>query len=64
MSDPYGPVEGVYNLEGMADLFTSVVYDLIDGKEIANPSQTVGAGIMTQENVYTQTRWAQAYEEQ
>ncbi|MCL1855286.1 MAG: tRNA uridine-5-carboxymethylaminomethyl(34) synthesis enzyme MnmG [Clostridia bacterium] len=61
--DGFIDVEGVYNLEGMADLFTSVVYDLIDGKPIANQSQTVGAGIMTKENVNTQTWWAQAYEE-
>lgn len=62
--DGYIDVEGVYNLEGMAELFTSVVYDLIDGKEIANAAQTVGAGIMTKDNVDTETWWAQAYEEQ
>lgn len=61
--DGYIDVEGVYNLEGMADLFTSVVYDLVDGKAIANPAQTVGAGIMTKDNVNTETWWAQAYEE-
>lgn len=61
--DGYIDVEGVYNLEGMAGLFTSVVYDLIDGKAIPNPSQTVGAGIMTKDNVDTETWWAQAYEE-
>ncbi len=61
--DGYIDVEGVYNLEGMADLFTSVVYDLIDGKELTTPHQTVGAGIMTKDNVDTETWWAQAYEE-
>jgi len=61
--DGYIDVEGVYNLEGMADLFTSILYDLIDGKTIENSSQTVGAGLMTKENVDTETWWAQAYEE-
>jgi len=60
--DGYIDVEGVYNLEGMADLFTSVLYDLIDGKTLENNYLTVGAGIMTKENVDTQTWWAHAYE--
>ena len=60
--DGYIAVQGVYNLEGMADLFQSVLWGLLAGEEVP-PYQTVGAGIMTIENVDTQTWWAHAYED-
>ncbi len=60
--DGYMDVSGVYNLEGMAKLFSDNVYDLLEGKTLENKYQTVGATIMTKENVDTQDWWAKAYE--
>jgi len=59
--DGYIAVSGVYNLEGMADLFQNALWELLAGRTV-EPYQTVGAAIMTRENVDTQVWWAHAYE--
>jgi len=59
--DGYLAVSGVYNLEGMADLFATAMFELLQGRTV-DPYQTVGAAIMTRENVDTQTWWSHAYE--
>ena len=59
--DGYIAVSGVYNLEGMAELFANALWELLAGRSV-EPFQTVGAALMTAENVDTQTWWAHAYE--
>ena len=59
--DGYIAVSGVYNLEGMAEIFAIALWDLLAGQTV-EPFQTVGAAIMTAENVDAQEWWAHAYE--
>lgn len=62
--DGYIDVEGVYNLEGMADLFSDAFWKLMDGEELTAEEAyaTAGGGLMGQENVDTTDWWSKAYE--
>ncbi len=60
--DGYLDVEGVYNLEGMAELFVENFWKLMAGEELESNYVTVGGGLMDKDNVDTQDWWAKAYE--